>query len=259
MKHHPLSHYFPMLPIEEYNALKDSIGKHGLREAIVLLDGQILDGRNRYKACQEANVEPRFEEYEKGKDGALDFVMDMNFRRRHLLPTQKAQIIIDIEGVPKIIKDEDKGRMAHGLDVATATSPTYPGQAKRAGVSRETLARVVTVQDSPEIKKKVRSGEIKSAREATRLRKKEDIEKDVIVSTWQSLYAKAPEVKLIINTLGQIAGSDKRGGVYKWLDNKYGLDKIDPQGHTPLLIKKVDQSIEALQWFKTALEELRDG
>lgn len=43
-----------------------------------MLDGDVLDGRNRYRACAEAGIAPRFEEFV-GAD-PLAFVLSMNVR-----------------------------------------------------------------------------------------------------------------------------------------------------------------------------------
>lgn len=253
MEFHKLSEYFPMLPKEEFKKLKESIREHGLREAIVTLNGKILDGRNRYKACKEVGVEPRFEQYNPGESDALDFVVDMNMRRRHLRPEQKAQIMMDIEGKAKPgrsgpQKSDDSSRPRSRIK----STPTYTDIAKKAGVSDRTVSRVAKAQDQPDLVKKLREGKI-SAREATRVRTRRMTDKAKIEPTWKSLYKKSPDAKVVSDTLGRVIS-----GVDRWLSNEYGLDKLDPSGHTPLLIKKTEKAINELERFKTALEELRD-
>jgi len=160
MKNHPLSEYFPMLPTDEYKQLKESISDHGLRESIMLLDGMILDGRNRHKACLEVGVEPRFEEYKEGT-GALDFVVDMNMRRRHLSEGQKAQIVIDIEGKPEPMSKIEAQSVQQGTQPADR-APSYAELARKAGVSSPTIQRVAKVQDDEGLKSQLREGKIEA-------------------------------------------------------------------------------------------------
>ena len=57
---HAAAALFPLLEVEspEFGELIQDIREHGLLQPIVLCDGKILDGRNRYRACQHAGVEP---------------------------------------------------------------------------------------------------------------------------------------------------------------------------------------------------------
>src|SRR5262249_17988156 len=61
---------------------------------IVLHDGMILDGRNRYRACRAAGVEPRYRNFE-GNDPAA-FVISVNIRRRHLTDQEKREALAQL-------------------------------------------------------------------------------------------------------------------------------------------------------------------
>jgi hypothetical protein len=53
---HPAAALFPLMNGEELGALAMDIKENGLKEAIVVIDGMILDGRNRFLACRRAGV-----------------------------------------------------------------------------------------------------------------------------------------------------------------------------------------------------------
>ena len=86
LQFHPLSETFRMHNDEEYPALLSSIKERGYdtAEPIVLYKGQILDGRNRYKASIEAGIEPVFVELEGTEEEARTFVFSRHLGRRNL-------------------------------------------------------------------------------------------------------------------------------------------------------------------------------
>ena len=88
---HPAASIFPIMSGEEYEGLVADIHRYGLREPISILNGQVIDGRNRYRACREAGVEPRFKELNR-QDSPLNFVLSMNLHRRHLNESQRALV-----------------------------------------------------------------------------------------------------------------------------------------------------------------------
>ena len=91
LEFHPLANIFPLLEGEELRALADDIVQHGLRRKIVIGDGKILDGRNRYRAAQLAKfplTERHFTEFT-GVD-SLAYVISANVRRRQMNESQRA-------------------------------------------------------------------------------------------------------------------------------------------------------------------------
>src|SRR5262245_39943904 len=87
---HPLANVLPLTEGAEFDRLVADIAEHGLHNRITLLDGQVLDGRNRERACLAAGVEPRYVEFE-GKDAAA-YVLSQNLTRRHLGPSERAMV-----------------------------------------------------------------------------------------------------------------------------------------------------------------------
>ena len=97
MKRHPYADIFPLLEGEEFTKLVASIKASGLVHPIVLYEGRILDGRNRWNACKAAGVAPRFREFDSAADGdPLEFVVVTNLHRRHLTPSQCAMVGADL-------------------------------------------------------------------------------------------------------------------------------------------------------------------
>lgn len=90
MQFHPFSEIFPLLPDPELAELAEDIKAFGLREAIWLYDGKILDGRNRWLACLRAKKDPQYRTFKGTEQGALALVISANLKRRQLTFEQRA-------------------------------------------------------------------------------------------------------------------------------------------------------------------------
>jgi N6-adenosine-specific RNA methylase IME4 len=91
LEFHPLANIFPLMEGAEFEELIAApVRRDGVREPIWLYEGQILDGRNRYRAALAAGVPCPTRLYE-GND-PLGFVIALNLQRRHLDESQRAMV-----------------------------------------------------------------------------------------------------------------------------------------------------------------------
>jgi len=106
-KFHPVANVFPLLRGPEFQALVDDIQRHGLREPILCdSEGRILDGRNRYRACLQAGLEPRFVQWHGG--GPLpELALSLNLRRRHLQESQRAMVAARLTKMLVPVRESD--------------------------------------------------------------------------------------------------------------------------------------------------------
>lgn len=95
LESHPAAQIFPMMSGDELYGLAEDIKTNGLKDPIILLDGKILDGRNRYAACVKIGIEPTVETY-KGRERPIDYVVSRNLHRRSLTPSQRAAVVAKV-------------------------------------------------------------------------------------------------------------------------------------------------------------------
>ena len=120
---HPAAELFPFMSDEELGELAADIRAHGLLEPIVLLDGLVLDGRNRLRACEAAGVEPRFVEWDGSGDPAL-WVISKNLKRRHLDTSQRGMVaakLLDYYAAEARERHREGSRIGGGGGKASAT------------------------------------------------------------------------------------------------------------------------------------------
>ena len=155
--------------------LTEDIRQHGLREPIWLYEGKILDGRNRYRACQAAGVEPVFSDFNGDYDQAYRFSISLNLHRRHLTNEQRQAFAADDANTTR--NDFSGNQHAKNKNLEWANSPT-PENKK---ITREDASKLWNVPVrgiaeakhikktvEPEIYNLVKSGDLKLA-EARRI------------------------------------------------------------------------------------------
>lgn len=191
---HPVAELFPLIKGKEFDELVADITKHGLIEPIWRdKNGQIIDGRNRFLACQQAGIEPVFKTWE-GDGSLIDFVISKNLIRRHLTTGQRAALAADAEPLfeAEAIERKRATQAKPGVGkVGSVVAKMPPPVAK--GRSRDTAAKIFDVcpryvsdakllkSTHPELFEEVRGGKknLSEAKIAIRNQRKQEIAEQI--------------------------------------------------------------------------------
>lgn len=98
---------FPEAKSEDYSRLRDDIKTNGYdtKQPVVTYRGEILDGWNRWTACQELKITPSFRQFEGTDADAIAFVMRTN-KRRNLNSGQWATVAVEAEDLMLAIAEQ---------------------------------------------------------------------------------------------------------------------------------------------------------
>lgn len=140
----------------EYEILKNSIKEKGLHLPIIVNEkGEILDGRHRYRACNELGKEPRFQTITfEDELEEKEFVIEINLKRRQLNPFQKAQQAYKLEEIEKErarlrqlskLKDVKDHLPLTSIGVDGEKGETAEIVSKKVGISQGTYQRAKTI------------------------------------------------------------------------------------------------------------------
>jgi hypothetical protein len=166
---HPIANVFPLMKGEEFKQFKNDIRSNKLREQIIIYEGKILDGRNRYKACKELGLPVDTRPLPPGTD-PVAFVVSANVHRRHLNETQRAAVAAEL------------ATLTHGGDRSKTPigALTDKAAAKLLNVGERSVerAKAVLSQATPNIKALIQSGEVavSAATEVVKLPKEKQAE-----------------------------------------------------------------------------------
>ena len=163
---HPAAALFPMLGEDELTALQNDIMVEGQLEPIITWKGQIIDGRNRYEACQRIGKKPRLKERDfDDEDAVINYIISTNIKRRHLTTSQRAMIAADLANLERgsnqhvhILRDGSRVKADTGEPVVI-TTPSKAAEAM--GVHRDSVNRARNISKAdPVLAQKVKAGEV---------------------------------------------------------------------------------------------------
>ena len=164
-KHHPVADAFPMMDAKRFDEHLKDMFEHGQRVPIVLCDGMILDGRNRYRACQKLGMKPKTETF---TGDPWNFAWSLNGARRDLAEMQRAAIKLKCDRG----SDEWAGKNAEAQKAIDAEANRKRSEAAKAQPRTETgFAEneqvVVHNEPQPENRHKGRAARAKQASVST--------------------------------------------------------------------------------------------
>lgn len=93
---HELADLLPMIEGVNFENLKGDVAKNGILEPILLFEGRILDGRNRYRAGKAVGhkfTHANFKTFDGNYAEAEAYVFSTNFLRRQMTNAQKQEVI----------------------------------------------------------------------------------------------------------------------------------------------------------------------
>jgi len=157
---HPACEELPELSAERYAEMVESIREHGLEDAITVHNGVVLDGRHRLRACTEAGVEPRFEEWD-GRGGTPVGFIALKQIRRDMTASQRAMwaaeyVLPDEEEAARERLAEGRARGAEATNTGRSparlpdTGEAREKAAEKAGVSARYVSDAKRVRDRDE-------------------------------------------------------------------------------------------------------------
>jgi hypothetical protein len=187
----------PPLTNEEFNKLETLILKDGvIFNPILIWNGTIIDGHNRYLIAKEHNIdfttnEITFESDEK----AIIWIKENAISQRNLNDYQRSKLVLELEDYYKAkAKEKEKERKTTKPILAKSKIPPINVRhklAEKAGVSHGTIDKVKFIDNNAiqKIKEKLEAGEISinKAYNETKKPQKEPDEIDILESAASSL------------------------------------------------------------------------
>lgn len=128
----------PELGVEEYTELEKSIVKDGVLYPILVWNGYIIDGHNRYEICKAHHIEnfPVKEIEFSSKDEALEWILRNQLGRRNLTDFQRNEVALKYESViAKRMKERQIAGLKRGINLPFSSNEENGREARRSGLS----------------------------------------------------------------------------------------------------------------------------
>ena len=158
----------PALTKEEYKQLENNCIAEGIREKILIWNGFIIDGHNRYEISLKWDLEIQTEtKHFQDEEAVKEWMILNQFGRRNLSNYQRSVLALELEEVFSKKAKENQAIQYKGSSLSQNSAEVKPIEtrnelAKVANVSHDTIAKVkkIQAQASEEVKAKLSTGEV---------------------------------------------------------------------------------------------------
>ena len=147
---HAATSIFPAMGEAEFQELKADIAKNGLRQPILVYRNQVIDGRERMRACSELGIEPQYKAVDVTEKTVAEYIVSMNLKRRHLNDSQRAMVANSLAQL-------GKGKRAN---TAQAVTQAQASQMLNVSVDSIQRARIVEKNGIPALVQAVENGKL---------------------------------------------------------------------------------------------------
>ena len=158
----------PALTGEEFKQLEANILSEGVRDPLVVWNGYLVDGHNRYAIANQHGLEYKTVKKEfKDSNEVKEWMILNQFGRRNLSNYQRSVLALQLEEVFSV-KAKENQKLSEGKGIQKSEDLKKPELvaikevAKVANVSHDTIAKVKKIEAvaTPEVKAQLSTGEL---------------------------------------------------------------------------------------------------
>lgn len=152
----------PPLSPDEFQQLEENVLSEGIREPLIVWNGVLIDGHNRYRIAQKHGLPFRTSEMDfESENDAIIWIIKNQFGRRNLSKYDRSVLALRLK--PAIAEKAKKNQIRKSVSQNSVKQKPIDTQrelAKIAGVSHDTIHKVEVIEAKADedLKNKIRSG-----------------------------------------------------------------------------------------------------
>jgi ParB-like chromosome segregation protein Spo0J len=231
----------------DFDALVADIKANGVLEAIVVQDGLVVDGWNRYRATIKLGIECPATSFAAATGGQIeveDYIISHNIHRRHLSAAQRAAITVQANEAKLARQGGDRKSKDHGGPLIS------DDLAKKANTSKRTVKAVREVKKhAPDLFEKLRTGKTTVRKAKAEIKQRREKAKPDPERAKREAYAK------LMKTLGRVSNAVDAINEDELTPRAYA--KLFNTWDSPSRKKCIADFERALRWLTDAVERMK--